>query len=753
MRSSPTSTCMIPDSFVTSSGAAYSPSVRSLRFERVVRTEEALLPSHDMTLRLAVPHPLASVTNAVAVPAHTTFSSSLALLGSPAGSSFVASSAAAGAMAASTASRAVHIGWLAKLSEGAETSSGGIDAFGFSSGMLLAFANIHFLSAMASVGEALLDTGILRTMPLKPGVRQRFLAENTGRAAERTAPHPDAPPELDVWVSQFSIHRATLRGPGDYDASPFGCFGAMLPLADWTVPRWPGATINSTVSHDAGWESRLPCCALKIRSCHGARGVHAKQASQLLGLRRSHVQHARSIFKSLLSRCSACVPRSHIAECVDQKPGRRPRYDKGAPRLQAFADVWSCELQHHPLLNFPLHRSSVTLQLEAAMSSKIAILVDLELKTANSETRHTSKSLNARKFWPGMVSSRFSRQECHVRRASIESDCVFSRRTAGCQLSIAHAGLAPCVQGLLCLTSHFQRHTRVEDSATRNAGRDRAPRIFGVHGAEGDALGLTWSSLAQHCSGYEISSLVYDAQAFLQDTVPALSSLYSSRLLAQVGDDGPVCLVAMSLGCVVAHQMAMELPAGTIQGLVLVDMQVSPLQWPAHTADYSTLDLLGTFKHELAMPEVATACTGKRRPRSYLKRSATLAQRLSGVDLSAIQDMGGVMSMNLGRLFELTRGWSAQGVCGVPTLLNNAAGSPGLHQGFEVNPQHFLRLRAVDAEGEHSACILNPTFADTCMRFFAELRAAKRPENGVHAGHIAALGGQHPRHRRLQRLA
>lgn len=123
------------------------------------------------------------------------------------------------------------------------------------------------------------------------------------------------------------------------------------------------------------------------------------------------------------------------------------------------------------------------------------------------------------------------------------------------------------------------------------------PPVYMVHGLDGDAfsVGSTHATIAPLLAPCRVCALTYDEEALRCSSLPELAALYNRRLAADLHrlarEPGAVVLVTgYSFGCVIAHQMALQLrDAGRNVALVLFDLEVT---WPPP----ASMDRVGGYK-------------------------------------------------------------------------------------------------------------------------------------------------------------
>jgi len=108
------------------------------------------------------------------------------------------------------------------------------------------------------------------------------------------------------------------------------------------------------------------------------------------------------------------------------------------------------------------------------------------------------------------------------------------------------------------------------------------PRIYMVHGIDGDISGAGYSyrGIAPHLAPCHSSALVFDEEALACDSIPSLALLYNQRIMADAvrHPHARIIIAGYSLGCAVAHQMALQFQDNfTEVDLVLFGFEVT---WP-----------------------------------------------------------------------------------------------------------------------------------------------------------------------------
>lgn len=108
------------------------------------------------------------------------------------------------------------------------------------------------------------------------------------------------------------------------------------------------------------------------------------------------------------------------------------------------------------------------------------------------------------------------------------------------------------------------------------------PRIYFVHGMDGDISGAGYSyrGIAPCLAPCHSCALVFDSEAASCDSIQSLALLYSQRVMADAvrHPRSPMIIAGYSLGCMIAHQMALLFQDNfTEVSLVLFGFEVT---WP-----------------------------------------------------------------------------------------------------------------------------------------------------------------------------
>lgn len=77
-----------------------------------------------------------------------------------------------------------------------------------------------------------------------------------------------------------------------------------------------------------------------------------------------------------------------------------------------------------------------------------------------------------------------------------------------------------------------QKRSPRRDSAyvALRPGAAKGPRLYAVHGLDGDVLGYSYGTLAQQLAGWRVAALQLDEEAIACDSVAALAACYNRRV-------------------------------------------------------------------------------------------------------------------------------------------------------------------------------------------------------------------------------
>lgn len=108
------------------------------------------------------------------------------------------------------------------------------------------------------------------------------------------------------------------------------------------------------------------------------------------------------------------------------------------------------------------------------------------------------------------------------------------------------------------------------------------PRIYMVHGIDGDisGAGFPYRAVAPLLEPCHSLALAFDAEAARCDSIQTLAMLYNERIMSDAvrHAHSPIFIAGYSMGCVIAHQMALQFQENfTEVGLLLFGFEVS---WP-----------------------------------------------------------------------------------------------------------------------------------------------------------------------------
>lgn len=296
-------------------------------------------------------------------------------------------------------------------------------------------------------------------------------------------------------------------------------------------------------------------------------------------------------------------------------------------------------------------------------------------------------------------------------------------------------------------------------------GQRQRHLMFAIHGADGDALGRTWTVIADISANTQVHALVYNSEAFLQDSVTGLADVYGRRvrrkLLSAGETSGVYHVIAMSFGCVLAHEMLRThrrsesfslLPAT----LIFVDMQVLHKP-PGMSGEIMSSELLLQSPGPSDRSVNTEVSLGPVPIHDHRGSGVTVAApslwksiaRRRGMSLAAWHDMSALMATNMDRLMCLGHFHSTKGVCRTKALLLIAEDTPGFHNGIEVNSKFCLSQSTQRVKGAHSSVVGDTSTMHAFTRFITSSAAAAAAAAGreglTFAGHVAHLGSSKPR--------
>ncbi|CAJ1420115.1 unnamed protein product [Effrenium voratum] len=256
-------------------------------------------------------------------------------------------------------------------------------------------------------------------------------------------------------------------------------------------------------------------------------------------------------------------------------------------------------------------------------------------------------------------------------------------------------------------------------------GKPQAPKIYMVHGLDGDAMGGggTFKSIAAEFSNCRVGALVYDSEALACNSLPELAACYNQRVRADAESHGPVTaespivVCGYSWGCVLAHQMGHQLrKAGVHVHMVMFDLEVT---WPppATTSRVGGYDFLGgeteaillisrAFgKFEFAVKEAVELTELQAKGGSWdvaaLKERAFAALKQRGLSselFSTIVERGGA---NIQQIHTISTPWQPPEKYEGPALLVLAPDSSEFASAAEINAQYCTKMEVVHGKGSH----------------------------------------------------
>lgn len=300
----------------------------------------------------------------------------------------------------------------------------------------------------------------------------------------------------------------------------------------------------------------------------------------------------------------------------------------------------------------------------------------------------------------------------------------------GTHYSILQAELAPKAAG--CMLTFMRRlgHdvpeavavTDVPGISTLSTGS--GPRFYMVHGIDGDFLtpGASYASLAPMIAPCNAAVLLYDEEAYKCESIPALARLYNARILQDMMRSltSPVFIVGYSFGCVIAHQMALQIQqSGQNVGLILLDFEVAYPPEPSlgRLGGYDWLG--GEIEAVLLMARSMCGLEGVMWAEEETKQ--LLAMDPKDRDIKAFQErtfqnisnarkgfrrqefdtfayQGG---KNMDKMDSIARPWAPQEEFKGETLLVLAPDSKDFHCAADVNRKHCTSMEVAYALGTH----------------------------------------------------
>lgn len=316
----------------------------------------------------------------------------------------------------------------------------------------------------------------------------------------------------------------------------------------------------------------------------------------------------------------------------------------------------------------------------------------------------------------------------------------------GTHYSILQAALAPKAAG--CILTFMRRlgHEVPEAPSMPDIpglvtlSKGDGPRLYMVHGIDGDifSVGASYTSIAPLLTPCHSSALAYDDEAARCDTIPALAALYNGRLFQDMVRHmgSPIFIVGYSFGCVVAHQMALQIKMAAPDAevnLILYDFEVSfpPAPSPGRLGGYDWLG--GPVEASLLMVRAMGGVEGIMWGEEQTK--ALLAQTPQQRDTQAFQqrtyekiaasrkgfampqfqifcDKGG---RAMDQMHNMADPWAPQAPFVGKTLLVLAEDSKDFHCARDINEKHCSSMETVYSPGTHYS-ILQAENAPTVAR-------------------------------------
>lgn len=271
------------------------------------------------------------------------------------------------------------------------------------------------------------------------------------------------------------------------------------------------------------------------------------------------------------------------------------------------------------------------------------------------------------------------------------------------------------------------------------------PRLYVVHGIDCDifSVGASYTAISPMLAPCHTQALAYDEEAYLCDSLPSLAAAYNKRVEEDLRKR-PGCagfIMGYSYGCVIAHQMAVQLQARGIKvGLILVDFEVTypPAPAMARVGGYAWLggDIEATLlicraMGGLAWAEGAAAALLEQPPseRSVkdLKRRAfeEVVSQKRGFDWARFEYFCETGGRNMQQMHTIGQGqWAPAAIFRGETLLVMAPDSKEFHAAVDVNAKYCSSMEVVYALGTHYSILqahLAPKAAGCILDFMRRL--------------------------------
>jgi len=325
----------------------------------------------------------------------------------------------------------------------------------------------------------------------------------------------------------------------------------------------------------------------------------------------------------------------------------------------------------------------------------------------------------------------------------------------GTHYSILQASLAPKAAG--CILTFMRRlglsvpeappMPDISGLATLTAGA--GPRLYMVHGIDGDifAEGASYTSLAPLLAPCNCCSLSYDDEALACKSVPELAALYNGRIFQDaIRHMGiPVFIVGYSFGCVIAHQMALQIkhqaPDSEV-GLILYDFEVSfpPAPNAGRLGGYEWLG--GEVEATLLMVRSMCGMEGiawgeeqtqlllklppaerKQETREFKRRTfEKISSSRKGFSREIFDLFCSKGGRNMDHMHGIADPWEPQGPFVGKTLLVLAEDSKDFHCAKEVNDKFCASMETVYSPGTHYSILQGPnaqTVAQKTLAYFS----------------------------------
>jgi len=257
-------------------------------------------------------------------------------------------------------------------------------------------------------------------------------------------------------------------------------------------------------------------------------------------------------------------------------------------------------------------------------------------------------------------------------------------------------------------------------------GDEKAPSLYMVHGIDGDVFGVgqahkTIAGVLEPC---RVCAMVYTEDALACESMPALCAFYNRFVLEDLrrcgrklddAERGAVIITGHSFGCVIAHQMALQLQfQGLEVRLVLFDMEVKypppasndrlgGYEWMGGDIEASLLICRSIGHFEMANQQVMTLLSQKKDERDVkgFKERVSKAASERGMKEDLFHHFVDKAGRNMEQLNKIASPWEPPAVFDGETLMVLAPESPEFARAKEVNQPFCSRMKTVYGGGSH----------------------------------------------------